>query len=66
MYATVCSLRHLRVFLFIIRHKYTTDLLAKSFRQKKSWVWLFFWTFLAQEGKDGGILLCTLWCMEFD
>lgn len=30
-----------------------------------SWVWWAFWPSLAQEGKDEGILWCTLSCMEF-
>lgn len=42
-----------------------TNLQAKSFHHRMSWVWWAFWLSLAQEGKDGGILWCTLSCMEF-
>lgn len=42
-----------------------TNLQAKSFHHRMSWVWWAFWLSLAQEGKDGGILWCTLLCMEF-
>lgn len=42
-----------------------TNLQANSFHQRRSWVWWAFWLFLAQEGKDGAILWCTLSCMEF-